>query len=184
MDRKPVYLISNFHGSEQSEVLRTMKNDSRQSRLFRALYGLDRKSYKWWHRIFFGFVDRAMANAYICYLKSGVPKIPNLEFRKKVTLGLLSLGHAPKVGRPLTTLAVNVVKEKRRKLSYSVPDSFWKSHNVIHWMQFSDKRSRCEVCCRNGRDSRPFTFCVTCKVYLYFTRDKNCFAEYHGLSNK
>ena len=110
MDRKPVYLISNFHGSEQSEVLRTMKNDSRQSRLFRALYGVDRKSYKWWHRIFFGFVDRAMANAYICYLKSGFPKIPNLEFRKKVTLGLLSLGHAPKVGRPLATLAVNVVK--------------------------------------------------------------------------
>ena len=31
MDRKPVYLISNFHVCEQSEVLRTMKDGSRKA---------------------------------------------------------------------------------------------------------------------------------------------------------
>lgn len=71
--RKPVHIISNFHGSEIASVKRKEKNGSLHTVLcstpvsdynmfmggvnladrYRALYNVERKSRKWWHRIFF-----------------------------------------------------------------------------------------------------------------------------------
>ena len=33
----------------------------------KCLYEIDRKSYKWWHRLFFHFLDVSVVNAYILY---------------------------------------------------------------------------------------------------------------------
>lgn len=81
------YIGSNYHGNEITSVDRTMKDGSRLSiscpnpikdnnkymggvdhadRL-RALYNVDRKSKKWWLRIFWGLLDITFVNAYVIY---------------------------------------------------------------------------------------------------------------------
>ena len=81
-----------------------------------AIYGINRKNVKWWHRIFFGLIDRTMTNAYITFCKVTGTKVPSLLFRRNVTLSLLTLGRTPKVGRPLSSTPL--VAKKRRKANY------------------------------------------------------------------
>ena len=78
MDNKTVHLISNYHGSALSSVSRTQKDGSKEefpcptvvkhynqdmggvdkADMLCSLHGIGRKSKKWWHRIFFGLLDR------------------------------------------------------------------------------------------------------------------------------
>ncbi|XP_060863545.1 piggyBac transposable element-derived protein 3-like [Metopolophium dirhodum] len=103
MDNKAVNFISNFHGSEVTSVNRKEKNGTSVSvtcptvvsdynsymggvdhadRL-RALYDIDRKSRKWWHRLFFGLIDIMFVNSYVVYCTL-FEKIPVLEYRRAV----------------------------------------------------------------------------------------------------
>lgn len=86
-DNKAVYLASNFHGNEKTTVLRTSIDGSRSdvtcpivvkdynkfmggvdhADRLRALYNVDRKSRKWWLRIFWGLLDMAFVNAFVVY---------------------------------------------------------------------------------------------------------------------
>lgn len=45
----------------------------------RALYDIDRKSRKWWHRLFFGLIDIMFVNSYVVYCTL-FEKIPVLEY--------------------------------------------------------------------------------------------------------
>ncbi|KAJ8881476.1 hypothetical protein PR048_017957 [Dryococelus australis] len=55
----------------------------------RTEYGLDRKSKKWWHRIFRGLLDIIFVNAYVvyCYI---FQQLPLLQFRRATTTGLIA----------------------------------------------------------------------------------------------
>lgn len=86
-DNKMVHFVSNFHGSEETTVLRKQKNGTKSTVIcsrsvkdynvymggvdtadrLRALYCVDRKSPKWWHRIFWGVLDIAFVNAYVVH---------------------------------------------------------------------------------------------------------------------
>ena len=72
-DNKPVFVLSNFHGTDISSVKRTQKDGSKlpfpcptaivdynkfmggvdKADMLCAVQGLSRKSKKWWHRVFF-----------------------------------------------------------------------------------------------------------------------------------
>lgn len=74
-DKKPVHIISNFHGTEVISVKRTQKDGTKleipcplaisdynkhmggidKADMLRSIYGLNRKSRKFWHRIFWGY---------------------------------------------------------------------------------------------------------------------------------
>lgn len=200
MDNKAVNLISNFHGSEREEIRRKQKDGSKKTfscpkaindynknmggvdkaDFYCAIYGLNRKNVKWWHRLFFGLIDRALTNAYVAYCKVTGRKIPSLQFRRNVTLALITLGRPPKVGRP-SSLSSPLVSKKRRKSNFSVTDSIRLQNRGVHWVEFGDKRSRCEVCSKNKIEARPYSFCHTCKVNLCCQKGKNCFAVFHDL---
>ena len=100
MDNKSVHVISNYHGTEIGEIKRTQKDGSRKifscpkaliiynnnmcgvdkADFYCAIYGINRKNVKWWHRIFFGLIDKAITNAYITFYKATERKIPSLLF--------------------------------------------------------------------------------------------------------
>lgn len=82
-----VHFVSNFHGTEVTTVSLTEKNGSKSAvpcpqtvkdynafmggvdtadRL-RALYCVDRKSPKWWHRLLWGALDIAFVNAFVIH---------------------------------------------------------------------------------------------------------------------
>ena len=89
--------------------------------LFCVVHGLNRNSKKWWHRIFFGIIDRTLVNAYIAYCKLEGGKVTTLDFRRHVTKTQITLSQSPKVGRPsLSVTPRNVaagVKELRVAIS-------------------------------------------------------------------
>ncbi|KAG1682704.1 PiggyBac transposable element-derived protein 3 [Nymphon striatum] len=125
-DNRPVHLISNYHGQEAGSVKRTLKNGTKKdfpcpqvvvdynshmggvdkADMLRSIYGLNRKSKKWWHRLFWGFVDVVVINSYIIYSQQ-FENEPLLDFRRSLAMGLLSFG---KEGD----------SPKRRKTSFSV----------------------------------------------------------------
>ncbi|GFO21829.1 PiggyBac transposable element-derived protein 4-like [Plakobranchus ocellatus] len=94
-------------------------------------YGLSWKSKKWWHRVFFGLIDRTLVNAYIVYRQICENKT-RLNFRREVPLALLTMSRPPRVGRPfkspcpspsLGKPAANGGIKKRRKGNFSVSDA-------------------------------------------------------------
>lgn len=64
----------------------------------RAAYGVNRKSKKWWHRIFWGVLDIMFVNAFVVY-KERHETIPLLEFRRLVVQGLLAQKEVPTPSR-------------------------------------------------------------------------------------
>lgn len=60
-----------------------------QADRLRALYCVDRKSKKWWLRIFWGLLDIVFVNAYVVYCQI-FGKIDVLEVRSSIALGLMS----------------------------------------------------------------------------------------------
>ena len=84
MDNKPVHINSNFYDTEQTMILWRQRDGSRlefacpptvkdynsymggvdKADMLGSIYGVGRKSKKWWHSIFFGLVSCTLCNAY------------------------------------------------------------------------------------------------------------------------
>ena len=110
-ESKVVYVLSNFHGTETTTVERTQKDGTKKtipcpvaSKDYNnnmlgvdradqlcAIYGIDRKSKKWWHRIFFGIIDRTIVNAQIVHNKFSASPLNSLNFRRSVAQRLITL---------------------------------------------------------------------------------------------
>lgn len=56
----------------------------------KAAYGMNRKSRKWWHRLFFHFIDMAIVNSFILHQQLKLEKISLKDFRRRVVDGLLA----------------------------------------------------------------------------------------------
>ena len=112
-DNKVVTLLSNFHGTESTTVLRTQKDGRRinfncpvaikdykiytggvdKADVLTSSYGSSRKSKKWGHRIFFGLIDRALCNAFIAFNKITKATMKSLDFRRRVAQSLITRGN-------------------------------------------------------------------------------------------
>ena len=145
--------------------------------MLRQLYGVNRKSLKWWHRLFFGMFDMSIVNAYVLYKDatgynhSSNGHISLLDFRRELSQGLLTLGKQPN--------RVGPGAPKRRKFAYSVPASVRLNNLGVHWPEFLSKKGRCEVCSQDGIESRPYSICSHCGVHLCCNSSKMCFRVYH-----
>lgn len=203
MDNRSVLFISNYHGSEETTIKR--KQPDGTSNMFscpqvvkdyntfmggvdradhlRSLYNVDRKARKWWHRLFWGFLDIAFVNAYVIYCEL-FGNIPVLEFRRNVGRGLISLRNVSQKSnkRPSTSSPGARPDTKRRKQrEFSVPKDVRETNRGIHWPTFVESRGRCEVCNKQKIQSRPHSKCSSCKVFLCVNEKKNCFVEFHSV---
>lgn len=121
----------------------------------RMTYGVNRKSKKWWHRIFWGLLDIMFVNSYVIY-KVVHGDISLLDFRRSVVQGLLTLRELPTSNkRHSTPKHINLASKKRRGKQWSVSKDVRLTKREIHWPRFVSNRGRCEVCAINGVQSRP-----------------------------
>ena len=178
MDNKPVRLISNFHNTEQTVILRRQRDGSGLefpcptalkdynscmggvdiADMLCSIYGVRWKSKKWWHHIFFGLVSCTLCNAYVVYQKLIEPSIRSLEFHRSIAQSLITLSKQPKVGQPLSTPSHGSAK-KHRKVSYSVPDSNRLKNIGAHYVIYKSERGQCEVCSKRSIQSRSHSKC-------------------------
>ncbi|XP_008189411.1 piggyBac transposable element-derived protein 3-like, partial [Acyrthosiphon pisum] len=144
-DTKSVLLASNYHGTEKTTVLRKNKQGVSteipcpqiikdynnymgvdHADQLRVTYGVDRRSKKWWHRLFWGMIDILFVNAYIIYKDLNGP-MKLLEFRHIVVQGLINKKEQP---TPVRGLFQRKPKEnkgqinKRRGKNWSVPNDW------------------------------------------------------------
>lgn len=196
-DKKSVHLISNFHNpADVTEVTRTCKDGSKEvvpcpvalkeynehmnsvDKLdqLKKYYEIDRKSRKWWHRIFFHFMDVSVVNAYILKSKLG-PCQPLKKFKLNIiealtSQRLLELPLGNRRGRPSTSTPIQIKKHKPH-----VPAEI-RLQKAAHQPCRSTLR-RCAKCSVSGHQRRTKWLCDTCKVPLCLGPNKTCFSEYH-----
>ncbi|XP_044740939.1 piggyBac transposable element-derived protein 3-like [Chrysoperla carnea] len=199
MDNRPVLLASNYNGSKETTVERRDKKGEKhpikcpevicdygkfmggvdRADHLRSLYNLDRRSKKWWHRLLFGMIEISLINAYIIYCQART-KMSVLEFRRAVTNGLAVKGATlPSTSRLSNSRISYGNRPQKRKYNYSVSQDLRLSNRGAHWARFGNQRGRCEQCRCYGIQSRPFSKCSACGIFLCCNKEKNCFLHYH-----
>lgn len=201
-DNRIVYFASNFHGADESTVSRTEHDGSKKiikcplvtkdyntfmggvdkADQLRALYNVDRKSKKWWHRLFWGIIDIVFVNSFVINNELNNTKLTVKQYRRSVAQGLIVLN---KSGQKRTfnvspSTKKNCLQPRRGKQLYSIPSDVRLGNLGAHWIEYSNTRGRCEVCSKKKIESKPFSKCSTCKVFLCQNEKKPCFNEYHA----
>ena len=128
-------------------------------------YSFQRKSFKWWKKVFFWLLEVSVVNSYILY-KETTPTRPDshLAFRRQLIRQLVShldFSERPWPGR------------------HRVRDSLERLQPGKHFLS-SGKRRDCAVCSDRSGGMRHMTtyFCQTCSDHLPLHPDK-CFEHYH-----
>ena len=132
----------------------------------RKTYGFDRKSKRYWFRLFFYFFDTAINNAYLLYKH-------NCATHKKNPKELLQFR---------LELVDSLFQGSRKRSRPSNVDRMDQSHVICTLMRVTDlglKRGRCYHCQQKKVSPVHFTSfgCSACRIRLCKT---GCFTEYHS----
>ena len=139
------------------------------------------RSKKWYHRLFFHFLDLCVNNAWLLYvrdfkaLETEGKHLSLYEFKSQISYSLRNkLRPLGKVGRPLL-----VAKNQRLQISKKrkLPPTDVIEDQVGHFPIVLSKRGYCRnIPCK----SQIVTLCMKCKVYLCIGK-KQCFLKFHGV---
>lgn len=200
MDKRIVLLASNHENpSETTYVARKKKNGEKEdvacpimlknynqnmgfvdkADMLKKTYEIDRKSQKWWPRIFWHFIDVSIVNAFIifqqrCNGNSGM----NLKaFRLSIVAGLVGAGRekCPPTKKKQSSLG----KEGNMANNYKpiVPlEKRW--DQALHMPVYGTYR-RCALCSTLDHQRRSKWACETCGVALCLSDKKDCFQKFH-----
>lgn len=192
-DNKAVHLISNFHdptmattvrrkgkdGSVQDVACPVMLTDYNKNMNSvdkfdqkKQCYEINRKSKKWWHRIFFHFIDACVVNSFIIYTNLNLPNLTMKDFRRQIVNYLVceTLTAAKKRKRTDSP----VLLQNRKPM---VPLQIRQSQSAH--LPKSTSRRRCGRCSTKNCQIRTEWMCTICKVPLCLSKSRNCFLEYH-----
>lgn len=180
-DTKEVLVMSNCHDDELTTVERKQKDGTKKSvscpeaisfynkymggvdmtDQYTVLYDIDRKSTKWWKRVFQRLLMTAVTNTWVLFKQLKKKKIPLIDMLIPLAEHLIDIGKAgskvqrnPKNGRP---------SKKSKKFT-----------NVQHLPAPSTSR-RCSHCAKRKVEKRTKFVCSTCNIPLC----AGCFLPYH-----
>lgn len=196
MDKKPILFLSNFHNPEEKGTVKRKQKDGTsveinceqlvrdynrymgfvdKSDMLKSCYELDRKSKKWWHRIFFHFVDLTLVNSFIIFknLTTGAD-ISLKDFKIAVATGLIGAKpQMPKLGR--RSLDKPSASNRFKK---QIPLEI-RTDKASHMPQHGSK-VRCTHCSTKAVPHRTRWHCTACNVGLCLSEKKNCFIPFHA----
>ena len=184
-DTKEVLVMSNCHTDEMGKVKRTQKNGERMEVECPAAidfynkfmggvdladqkvstYDLNRKSGKWWRKVFYKLLMTAVVNSWIIYQELKQTKIPLISFLVPLAEEMIATGRA-KAGIKRRLSGKCGLRTKRQKTMVNVGD---------HLPTEGSSRRRCQRCSKNSKETRTKTICVACNIPLC----KSCFLLYH-----
>lgn len=194
-DKRCVHLLSNYHTPEDcTEVNRRDKNgtvvqvpcpravtdyNSNMNAVDKfdqllASYKIDRQSNKWWHRIFFYFLDACVINAYCIYkLIDPSDKETAKNFRRAIINGLIAPVLVSKSKRSNDDQPPVQIKKSKKFVPMEV-----RLNSSLHQPERATRR-RCALCSTKAKPVRTDWICNTCKVPLCLGKQKSCFQNYH-----
>jgi hypothetical protein len=145
--------------------IKYMGGVDRSDRMVRT-YSVSRQSKKWWFRLFYYFLDTALANSFILYNHSSNHlQLSELEYLKQLSYALIS------------TFSQDEKIQPRRKRKGREVLSLPRRVAGNHWPVLTTKQQRCQYCARPGsKTPRSQYSCEACKVHLCIDK---CFKHYH-----
>lgn len=201
-DNRSVYFLSNMHDPTDVSTAKRRKKDGSLTDIpcpkllndynanmnfvdkfdqLKGNYSLDRRSKKWWHRIFFSFLDYSVVNAYIVY--------KDLVAHKDQAENTMSKKMSHKDFRRQIYLEIMKEPETRKRISEDRLPTIIKQHKPYvpplvrlegrkHQARSTTSR-RCALCSTKAKPVRTAWECDTCTVPLCIKSTKNCFAQFH-----
>ncbi|XP_057685429.1 piggyBac transposable element-derived protein 3-like isoform X7 [Corythoichthys intestinalis] len=152
-----------------------------------AYYRIHIKSRKYYHRLFFHFVDMVIVNSWLLYRRDAdsldIPRkkqIDLLSFRASIAHALCEQGkESPnrKRGRSSIDVDKDFEVKKRRGPAAPIPAKEIRTDAVGHWPVLENTRQRCKLPKCTGQSVFR---CEKCLVHLCLKRNKNCFSEFHS----
>lgn len=140
---------------------------------FRSSYPINRKSRKYWMRLFFFLFDASIINAYITYNYSHVPTLHgHRDFRLRLARALID-NHTTRKTHTQTDV---VFKKNKKGGRFGVPDEIRLLNVGIHLPEESATYKRCRFCSTKHKEQRTKIVCSSCGVALCA---KNCFKTFH-----
>ncbi|CAK1591024.1 unnamed protein product [Parnassius mnemosyne] len=205
-DKRVVHLLSNYHDPQNvSTVIRKERNgDSNQIACpevvkdynanmnfvdkfdqLKSCYAIERKSRKWWHRIFFHFLDCALVNSFVIYKNlqkldhMGLSRLTMKEFRRSVYQSILAPAFVNKrsYGSNISSPAHSPIPVLIKRHKSTVPQEIH-LESSRHQPQQGTSR-RCCKCSIKSQPVRTVWECSMCKVPLCLRKGKTCFADFH-----
>ncbi|XP_069995618.1 piggyBac transposable element-derived protein 4 isoform X6 [Penaeus vannamei] len=194
MDDRAVLIVSNMHNpSLITQITHRNNNGSKvkvgvpvvvadyrrhksyvgKANMLKSLYEIDHKSKKWWHRIFFHYIDVAVVNAFIIY-KHLLPQenIDLKAFRGRLIAGLIGVHGMEEVKKEKRPV------EKHRRHKEIIPKEI-RLDQSKHMPEFGPNFRRCSHCSTKKKPHRTRWLCTTCKVPLCNNGARKCFSLYH-----
>ena len=194
-DRKPVHVVSNCHPSTTTTVTRknrdgTVDNISCPTIIsaynrhmggvdftdqMKVYYSYNRKSKRWWIRLFFHFIDTAVINAFVlylhCYKLNWHPPMKfkpmkQLTFRCELIDSLVNHFTCRKQKGPRTVPIVSLAPS---------------GHKIVDMRSLGVRAGRCEYCCvgpyKTKKRKETQFGCSKCNKRLCPT---DCWIKYHN----
>lgn len=128
------------------------------------MYDLDRRSAKWWKKVFFKILNMAIVNASTIYSEVHHKKLELLQFLVPLAEQMISIGKEN--SETLKRKRSSGRPSKKRKHMLNIGE---------HMPEVTTQRRRCVQCSANRIEKRVKIICASCKVALCST----CFALYH-----
>lgn len=194
MDRRGVLFLGNYHDPSIMEVAsRKTRNGTTEEipcpvmvkhynkhmgyvdrfDMLKSLYEIDRKSHKWWHRIFFYFIDASIVNAFILFQQRSTSKCITLkQFRISIARGLIGAGVSS-----AKRSSKNSVEREPNKFKKIIPLEV--RYDQCAHMPVRCGSLRCANCSTTKDVHRTIWKCSTCDVGLCLNKDRNCFLNFH-----
>lgn len=182
-DTKDVLVMSSCHDSMTGTIKRKMKDGSLkeincpEAIIFYnqymggvdhadqmiTLYELDRRSNKWWKKVFFRMLMTAVFNSFIIYTESSNKKITFINFVIELAESLISVGRSESL-------------HKRTRKQGRVSKRVMLCNNIgDHLPVEKGGRNRCVRCKNLNIEKRTKIICCQCQVPLCV----GCFTAYH-----
>lgn len=141
--------------------------------MLKSVYAINRKSKKWWPRIFWHFIDVTVVNAFIMFKQQYANSPLTLKsFRLSIVDGFLKNSERVKRGRKSLQRSVCNFKPK-------TPRDI-RTSQTAHMPNITVQYRRCAYCSTKRNESRTQYSCATCKVPLCIKQKKNCFFKFHS----
>lgn len=128
---------------------------------FTVIYDMDRKSNKWWKRVFQRFLMTAVSNAWILHQKQQDKKIPLIDFLIPLSEDLIEIGKSG--------------TSNKRKMGSGRPSKRFKLIKNAGHMPIPTTRRRRTRCAGKKLETRTTMMCGECNVPLCI----ECYAPYH-----
>lgn len=147
-----------------------------------SLYRINIRPKRWYIRILYYFIDLSIVNSWLLYRRHmeqhGKNRFtPLLEFRADIAESLIKAGKPTierRRGRP-SLQNENQPEAKQRRFLVKNPPVVVRFDRIDHFPEHAEKRGRCRLCSKGYSQMK----CVKCGILLCFTKDKNCFKDYH-----